>query len=110
MDDETKRRIARNESLFREANEAIERGLWPEQEEQLIRFRCECSGECGQPVEVSPLEYERARQSGRTFIVLAGHEVPGVEEVVERHPDYVIVRKTGTSGDVADRLDPREPD
>ncbi len=108
MDDQSERRIARNESLFREANEAIERGLWPEQEDQVIRFRCECSAECGQPVEVSPREYERVRRNGRRFIVLEGHEVPGVEEVVERYPKYVIVQKTGTGGEVADRLDPRD--
>ncbi len=108
MDAESERRIARNESLFREANEAIKRGLWPEQQDQLIRFRCECARECGQPVEVSPREYEHVRQSGRTFIVLEGHEIPGAEEVEERHERYVIVRKIGPGGDVADVLDPRD--
>ena len=107
MEEQSERRIARNESLFREANEAIRRGLWPEQQDQLIRFRCECAYECGQPVEVSPREYERVRQSGRTFIVLHGHDIPGTEEVVERHPNYLLVRKTGTGGEEADRLDPR---
>ena len=108
MDPEAERRIARNESLFREANEAIKRGLWPEQEDQLIRFRCECAMECGQPVEVSPREYEHVRQDGRTFIVLEGHEVPGAEEVVEQHEQYSVVRKIGAGGDEADELDPRD--
>lgn len=108
MDAESERRIARNESLFREANEAIERGLWPEQEDQLIRFRCECASECGQPVEVSPREYERVRQNGRWFIVLEGHEIPGVEDIVERQPGYLIVRKTDTGGAVAEALNPRD--
>lgn len=108
MDEESQARVARNESLFREANEAIERGLWPEQEHELIRFRCECAGECGEPVEVSPREYERVRQSGRTFIVLDGHEIPGAEEVIERHPGYVIVKKIGTAGEVAEELNPRD--
>ena len=108
MEAEDERRIARNESLFREANEAISRGLWPEQADQLIRFRCECGHECGQPVEASAREYERVRQSGRLFIVLEGHEIPGAEEVVERHPQFVVVRKTGTGGEMSERLDPRE--
>jgi hypothetical protein len=108
MDDQSERRIARNESLFREANEAIKRGLWPEQEDQVIRFRCECASECGQPVEISPREYERVRRNSRSFIVLEGHDVPGAEEVIERRPSYLIVRKTGTGGDVADDLDPRD--
>lgn len=108
MDEESEARIARNEALFREANEAIKRGLWPEQEHELIRFRCECARECGEPVEVSPREYERVRRSGSTFIVLDGHEIPGAEEVVERYPGYLIVRKTGTGGDVAEDLNPRD--
>ena len=108
MDKDTESRLARNESLFREANEAIGRGLWPEQEDTAIRFRCECASQCGQPVELSHREYERIRQNGRWFIVLEGHEVPGVEEVVEHHGDWVVVQKTGTGGDVAAELDPRD--
>jgi hypothetical protein len=108
MDPESQSRIARNESLFRAANEAIERGMWPEQEDQVVRFRCECGNECGQPVELTPREYERVRENGRWFIVLEGHDIPGTEEVVERHPSYTVVRKTGTGGQVAEELDPRE--
>jgi hypothetical protein len=108
MDEESERRLGRNEALFREANEAIERGLWPEQENQLVRFRCECAGQCGQPVQLSPREYEQVRQSGRLFIVLEGHEIDEVEEVVERRPGYLIVRKVGASGAVAEELDPRD--
>lgn len=108
MDPQSQRRMARNEALFREANEAIERGLWPEQQDQVIRFRCECANECGQPVELSAREYERVRENGRWFIVLDGHDVPGAEEVIERHPSYVIVRKTGTGGEVAEGLNPRD--
>jgi hypothetical protein len=108
MDEKVERRIARNESLFREANEAIERGLWPEQEDQVIRFRCECASECGQPVELSPREFERVRQNGRWFIVLEGHDIPGAEEIIERQPGYVIVRKLEVAGVVADELNPRD--
>ena len=102
------RRLARNEALFREANEAIGRGLWPEQEDADIRFRCECATQCGQPVELSHREYERIRQNGRWFIVLEGHELPGVEEVVERHGTWSVVQKTGAGGDLAAELDPRD--
>jgi hypothetical protein len=108
MDADTERRLARNESLFRAANEAIGRGLWPEQEDTAIRFRCECATQCGQPVELSHREYERIRQNGRRFIVLEGHEIPGVEEVVERHGSWVVVQKTGTGGNVAEQLEPRD--
>ena len=108
MDDETERRLARNESLFREANEAIGRGLWPEQENTVIRFRCECAEQCGQPVELRHRDYERIRQHGRWFIVLEGHEVPDVERVVERHGDWSVVQKTEEAGEEAEELDPRD--
>jgi hypothetical protein len=108
MDKDTERRVARNESLFREANEAIGRGLWPEQEDTIIRFRCECAAQCGQPVELSHREYERIRRNSRWFIVLEGHGIPDVEEVVERHDGWMVVQKTETGGDVAEALDPRD--
>jgi hypothetical protein len=107
MDKDMERRVAKNESLFRRANEAIGRGLWPEQEDSVIRFRCECATQCGLPVELSHREYERIRQNGRRFIVLEGHEMPGMEDVVERHGDWSVVQKTGTGGEVAEDLDPR---
>ncbi len=46
VDRSTLERIARNEGLFREVNEAIERGLWPG-EQDAAQFRCECAAvEC----------------------------------------------------------------
>lgn len=107
MDQEAERRIARNEALFRQANEAIDRGLWPEQADDLIRFRCECAMQCGSVVELSPRDYEQVRAHGRRFAVVHGHEIPGVEEVVERHETYTVVEKRGAGGPVADSLDPR---
>lgn len=108
MEQELEGRIARNESLFREANEAIGRGLWPEQGESVIRFRCECAMQCGLPVELSHREYERIRQNGRRFIVVEGHDIPGAEDVVERHDGWWVVQKTGFGGDVAEELNPRD--
>lgn len=107
MEREEQRRVAENEALFRDANEAIERGLWPEQEHHVIRFRCECAGHCGQSVELTPHDYEKVREDPQRFIVLDGHELPETEEVLERHPTYLVVRKTGEGGRFAAELDPR---
>ncbi len=108
MDEQAERRAARNEDLFRETNEAIERGMWPSDPETLVRFRCECSTiDCGHAVEVSLRDYERVRQSPRRFIVAYGHVTPEVETIVGRTARYVIVEKEGLAGAVAEATDPR---
>jgi hypothetical protein len=108
VDEQAERRAARNEDLFRETNEAIERGMWPSAPETLVRFRCECSTiDCGQAVEVSLRDYERVRQSPRRFILAYGHVTPEIEMIVERAVRYVIVEKEGLAGAVAGATDPR---
>jgi hypothetical protein len=108
VDEQTQGRVARNQALFRETNEAIERGQWPGEPDKLVRFRCECSRlECGQAVEVALSEYERVREWPRRFIVLEGHVVPDAEDVVRRTDRYLVVEKKGAAGQVAEATDPR---
>lgn len=108
MDDVLQSIIANNEALFRDANEAIRRGVWPGEEQQLVRFRCECAQpECGEAVELTPSAYERVRQNPRWFVLVVGHEVAGAEVVVDRHPRYAVVEKLGAGGAVAEETDPR---
>jgi hypothetical protein len=109
MDDRAERRVGRNQSLFREANEAIERGLWPGEERGPIRFRCECARLDCQGVVGLPLgEYEEIRANSRRFVVLPGHEEPEVETVVERLSGYTVVEKRGVAAREADTEDPRD--
>jgi hypothetical protein len=106
--DETQARIARNEALFREVNEGIERGLWPEQQSAPVAFRCECARlDCSEPVEIVVAEYERIRGNPRWFIVRNGHELPDFEIVVERTDRYAVVEKLGRTGETASILDRR---
>ena len=107
MDRPTLERIARNEGLFREVNEAIERGLWPG-EEDTAQFRCECAAlECNAVVTLAVHDYERIRQHPRRFFVLEGHELPDAEDIVQRGPYWVVVEKRGQAGVVAESIDPR---
>ena len=41
------------------------------------------------------------------FAIVDGHELLEVEEVVERHDRYAVVRKLEASGAVAKETDPR---
>jgi hypothetical protein len=103
---ERARRLAKNESFFRDANEQLER----EQHRWETSFDCicECSrGGCVQRIKLLITEYEKVRARGDHFVVAPGHEDTSIETVVEKLPTYVVVRKFGNAGDVARRTKPR---
>jgi hypothetical protein len=108
MDDETQVRVARNEALFRDTNEAIERGQWRDSPAKLVRFRCECARlDCNEAVLLTVAEYEQVRSSPRRFALLPGHELTEVERVVEEFDRFVVVEKQDVAGQVAAATDPR---
>ena len=108
MDEPSELHAAANEAVLREVNEAIERGLWPGEEDARATFRCECSAlECAVFLSLAPRDYERIRAGPRRFVMMPGHENPAIETVVEQTPDYVVVEKRGEAGEVADASDPR---
>ena len=109
MDDDTQRRVAANQAMCREVNEAIERGQWPGEEDAPVAFRCECARlGCDQLIELSVRDYERVREDPRRFAVVRGHELTEVEAVVEEQPGYFVVEKFDVAGEVAERTDPRD--
>jgi hypothetical protein len=100
-----KERIARNEVLFREVNERV-KDMVPS--EGGIEFICECGDEeCIERVPLTADEYERVRSDPVEFFVKPGHEIPDVEEVVEAHDRFLLVRKHVEERDIARQLDPR---
>jgi hypothetical protein len=107
-DDDLQRRLASNEAVFRQVNEGIERGQWPGEEGAPVGFRCECARlGCNLLLELTLAEYEHVRSAPRRFVMIGGHELPGVEAVVERRPGYVIVEKQDEAGELAVESDPR---
>ena len=59
-------------------------------------FVCECADTgCAGYVELPLAEYERIRAQGTRFVVLPGHEVADLEQVVEEHGAWLVVRKLG---------------
>jgi hypothetical protein len=100
-------RAARNESLFREVNENIARLEERHGTTTTERvFLCECANaDCTEHLQVGPDVYARVRQRSRQFMVIPGHEDPRVEKVLETHPDYLVVEKTGAAGEVAEQLE-----
>ncbi len=108
MDDALQRRLASNETVFREVNEGIQRGQWPGEQSEPVGFRCECARlGCNLLVELRLAEYEAVRSHPRRFMMIDGHQVPELERVVERHEGYLVVEKLDEAGRFAAREDPR---
>ncbi len=100
-----RQRAAKNQSLFREVNERIEELAPPGLP---VGFICEClNTACDDQLSLTVAEYERVRSDSNRFVVVPGHEVEGVEEVVSRTDRYLVISKLGTGGRFAEKLDPR---
>jgi hypothetical protein len=108
MTDVSLERAARNEAVFRDANEMLEArraeltavaGRTP--------FLCECSDpHCKAAIPMTLDEYEYVRAEPNRFVLEHGH--PTAEASVVRETDrFVVVEKSGISREVAEETDPR---
>ncbi len=94
--------------MFRQVNEAIERGRWHGEEDSLKAFRCECGRlGCTDLIELTPREYEQVRTDSRRFALAVGHQMPEAERVVDVYARYLVVEKLGQAGQVARERSPR---
>ena len=108
--DEHARKAGENEALYRAVNEKIEDlsaafGTLTDS----MTVICECGdGGCAEQILIPIAEYERVRAEPTFFVILPGHEIPDVEDVVEQNGNYDVVRKhEGGPADLARRLDER---
>jgi len=85
-----KRRAAAAEINGRRVNEAIERGTGG----PAPVFVCECGNlGCSETVALTISAYEEVRSGFERFLVVPGHEIEEIEDVVERHGSYLVVAK-----------------
>jgi hypothetical protein len=106
------RKIAMNQSTFRNANERIERAAQSHHFEasQRVPFLCECADSgCVETVMITLADYEAVRAHPDRFFLVAGHEAAGEtrERILECGDDFAVVEKIGIAGAEAERLDPR---
>lgn len=109
MGDAGAEKIARNNSVFREANDQIEAaaadvGLTPDGTSPFI---CECSDpRCLQIIRLTLEQYRDVRRDPRRFVHAPGHEthVDGVVRPLEHHDGFTIVEKIGEAGSRAAEL------
>lgn len=106
MKPEGKQRVAMNEATFRKINEGVDARPDPS---GLLTFVCECGRlGCNKLVQLTRAEYEAVRRNPRRFAILDGHEIPEVEEVVERHDRFLVVEKTDDpEAEIVEHTDPR---
>ena len=94
--------------FFREVNEQIEEISENFDADGMLDFICECAHQtCAERIAMSQTEYEALRRVPTHFAVKRGHEIEGVEEIVDSIPRYVVVAKIGIAGQTAMKLDPR---
>ena len=107
--DRRARVVAANESKFRELNEGLDRivGSLPGP----AAYYCECADDaCDRPLVLNRGEYQEVRSDPRQFIVAPGHEELEFEVVVADRGRYLVVRKTGEAGEVAEATSPLASD
>ena len=103
------RLVAENEVRFRALNERLQdqAGTWQGTEGQLSLV-CECGDvDCTAGIELSVPEYEAVRAVQTQFVVIPGHELTEVEDVVGGTESWLVVRKRGEAAKIAARTDPR---
>jgi hypothetical protein len=105
--DERSARLAKNETIFRAANESIDKAAGGRLEK--APYLCECGEEsCLARVALSPAEYEAVRAHPARFLVVSGHEdlIAG-EVVVEQHDRFTVVEKQGEARELVERGTPQ---
>ena len=109
-------RNAETQNLYREVNERVAEvysqfggGVTEDQMSELIELFCECGQQapCEERVNVTAATYERVRSDPTTFILLPGHGIAIVEDVIERGDGFLIARNIGRAADIARAADPR---
>jgi hypothetical protein len=100
---------ARNQALFREANERNDEVGESFGTDGRSSFLCECGNrECTQTIDLSRPEYERVRAHGNRFVVVVNHENPEAESVVEQNSRFAVVETyAGAASRIARESDPR---
>jgi hypothetical protein len=83
-------RVLQTEALFRDINEVIARTRGSNGSS----FLCECANPfCNVTFEMSCEDLQTLHSTPGYYVILAGHEIPDLEDVVQRTNGYAIVRK-----------------
>jgi len=83
-------RVVQTEEFFRDVNDVIA----GTQGSNGSRFLCECANPlCNATLEMSGHDLQTLHSTPGCYVVLAGHDIPDLEDVVQSQNGYAIVRK-----------------
>ena len=107
--DTREERLARNEVVFRDINERVDQAATGHGSDSgVYEFFCECSNlDCTLQVPLTFAAYESVRADPTQFVVAPGHDLPEIEEIVERTDTYQVVKKHDEAAQIAIEEDPR---
>lgn len=101
-------RLAKNQALFRDVNERVSMVAAEYVTKGPLSFVCECSDtECGAQIDLTHDEYDRVRGVSTWFVIVPGHEILDIEDVVESNSRFAIVEKRDAAAEVVAARDPR---
>jgi hypothetical protein len=105
--DERSASLAKNEAIFRAANDSIDRAAGGRVRD--VPYLCECGEKsCLARVTLTPAEYEAVRLHPARFFVVPGHEdLTAGEVVVEQHDRFTVVEKQGEARQIVERGTPQ---
>ena len=100
------RRLAQNETIFRQVNEHV-RAAVERVHHDFPRFICECSRiDCDEQIPIDIDAYRTVRESPARFFIAVGHAEDEIEKVIEHTPTYDVVEKIGPGREVAEKTAP----
>jgi len=107
MDVDEQRRIANNEIVFRNHNEAIsdavEEFRGDPDSDDTHGVMCECAlPECEESLELTMAQYQEGRSEPEWFLVKPGHVIAGIEHKVHDRAAYWIIAKEGEGRKLAE--------
>src|SRR5947208_17159144 len=94
MNDEQARRVALNESIFRQVNEQIESLHDLGAGDRTMSAICECArADCTESFEITLSEYENVRADPPRYVIVSGHALRDFDAVVESRDEYGVAEK-----------------
>ena len=96
MSEVPEERAARNDAVFREANEHIREAAIRHEFSDRIPFLCECADErCTEIVRVSLADYEAVREHPERFLTAPDHHLAFADSVrrLEERDGYDVVER-----------------